>query len=238
MVAKNQNKTIIYESLAEKVMIQLRDMIIRGDLDHGERITETRLAEEFGVSRACVREAMIELEKDGLLVRNANRSTEVLRLTKEDAADIFAFRYMIEMNALEAWKDAGSEQIRRLEECADRMRTVMNDYTITRLQIDHDFHRELVAATGNERTLEALDRTSTLVIMICYRGARQEPATIGFGKQHFDFLEAIKKNDMVSARKIWSNHLKCVAKCHLALLAAEEETEAEKEIKLMAFALQ
>lgn len=73
----------------DDVVSGIRDLIVEGDLPAGERISERELCDRFGVSRTPLREALKVLASEGLVELTPNRGARVIRLTEQDAADMF-----------------------------------------------------------------------------------------------------------------------------------------------------
>lgn len=84
------------KSIGEHVFEHLRQAIIRGDLDQGNRLVESRIAEAIGVSRTPVREAIHKLEREGLLCRQARGGFIVLGLNRQDIEETFGIRSILE----------------------------------------------------------------------------------------------------------------------------------------------
>src|SRR3954447_15717535 len=87
-------------SLAEQVFAEVRDRIIRGDLDRGSAIRQDALAAELGVSKIPVREALVRLQSEGLLVLNRNRGFTVRQLPLSEAVEVFELRIKLEPEAV------------------------------------------------------------------------------------------------------------------------------------------
>ncbi len=83
-------------SLSEQVVEQVRTAIIEGHLKPGDRITEAMLTEMLGISRTPIREALILLVREGLIVSAPNRATFVRAFTSADVMEIFTFRTALE----------------------------------------------------------------------------------------------------------------------------------------------
>lgn len=79
----------------------LRSSIVQGSLRVGSRIVERRLAEQLGTSLTAVREALVQLESEGLIVKKPNSTTHVVSLTPEEIEQIFAVRVVLECHAFE-----------------------------------------------------------------------------------------------------------------------------------------
>lgn len=87
-------------SLAERVASDIRDLIARGELRPGQRLSETGMAERLGVSRNTLREAFRSLTNEGLVTYEANRGVSVSVPTMAAVIDIYRVRRMIEVQAL------------------------------------------------------------------------------------------------------------------------------------------
>ena len=82
--------------LSDHIADQLREAIVEGQLEAGQRIVEREIAEVMQTSRGPVRDALLLLENEGLVVRSTHRGTFVARLTKKDAEEIWSLRLAIE----------------------------------------------------------------------------------------------------------------------------------------------
>lgn len=85
-----------YKPLREIVFEALREAIINGTLEPGERLMEIQLAEEMGVSRTPVREAIRKLELEGFVVMVPRKGAYVAGLSMKDIADVFEIRTALE----------------------------------------------------------------------------------------------------------------------------------------------
>ncbi len=88
------------ESTRDKVYHAIRQAILGGRLPAGERISEVPLASEFHVSRAIVREALLQLAHDGLVEQNSYKGTHVILLTPEQIDEILGARLLIELEVV------------------------------------------------------------------------------------------------------------------------------------------
>src|SRR5438067_10532284 len=79
-----------------RVAASLREAIISGAIQSGEQIVEGKIAQEFGVGQGLIREALIELEHQGFVQRTPFSGTQVVKLSSEDAQQIFDLRIALE----------------------------------------------------------------------------------------------------------------------------------------------
>ena len=102
--------------LRQQVLDGLRQAIISGRLEPGARLTERELTEMMGVSRTVVREALRQLESEGLITNVPNKGPVVRTLTLDEARDLYAVRAVLEGFAARLFAEKSSEeQARRLE---------------------------------------------------------------------------------------------------------------------------
>lgn len=199
---------IEHDTLAIRAKNLLHDMIIRGDLRQGQRLTEVQIANQLGISRACIREAFIELMREGLIVKEVNRYTAVVHLTKKDAQDIMEVRNTIEMMALEHWRDCTEKQLVQLREKADALLQYDTTPTIERMICDMKFHEQIVIGSHNERAVAIWRQMADLVMMMCYIACKRNPAYLKMGELHFKTVDALERGDFSAARDVLAMHLR------------------------------
>ena len=88
-------------SISDQIAEVLRNLIVSGDLNPGERIVESRVAKQLGVGQPTVREALVALEHQGLVVRKSNQGCVVTSLTRSEIADVLRIRGELEVLAVE-----------------------------------------------------------------------------------------------------------------------------------------
>jgi DNA-binding GntR family transcriptional regulator len=99
-------------SLTEQVTIKLRQAILDGRIKAGERIIEEDIAAMMKTSRGPVRDSLIELEHEGLVIRERNRGAMVVSLSAEDVEEVWALRVSLERLALRfVMERAGEEDL-------------------------------------------------------------------------------------------------------------------------------
>jgi DNA-binding GntR family transcriptional regulator len=142
--------------LVDEVSHAIEEAILAGHMRPGERLVEAAIAERLGVSRTTVREALLMLERQGLIVSRPRRGTFVTRLSREDALDMGFTRALLEGFAVSAgFERIDDGVIRHMEQLLAAMGACRLPADIPRLmQIDVDFHRPLVEAARSPRLLE------------------------------------------------------------------------------------
>lgn len=172
----------------------LRDMILSGELAGGARIEEVELAERMGVSRTPVREALIALERDGLVRSRPHRGFVV------EAADAGLVReaYPI-LSALEA--AAVRLSWPALKAAASELSDINNQLAaakgrIEQYRLDRAFHARLTADCGNPRLLALLDVERTRAQRFDGAEARGTADHAGSCREHAAIVAAVRKGDL------------------------------------------
>lgn len=148
-----------YLPLREVVFHSLREAILMGDLQPGERLMEIQLAEKLGVSRTPVREAIRKLEIEGLAVMIPRKGAEVAQITKKQLKDVLEVRKALEELAVQlACKRISKEEMEELRKAHVQVRDMVRKKELTDLvQADVRFHEIIYYAADNERLLQILN---------------------------------------------------------------------------------
>ncbi|MEX1271302.1 MAG: GntR family transcriptional regulator, partial [Acidimicrobiia bacterium] len=151
-------------TLRDQIADQIRQAIVGGVLTQGERLVERKLAAQFGASLSAVREALIELEAQGLVVRTRNSSTHVVRLDADDVEKLFKVRRALEGLVVEEAARCGTaEQLAGLRELLDGMRSDAEAERSGRFDERLvQFHRHVWEMADNSYLVDALQRTVLL----------------------------------------------------------------------------
>jgi DNA-binding FadR family transcriptional regulator len=204
---------------------QIRQAIVTGRLDQGERLPpERELAEQFGVSRVTVRDALRALEAMGLIeVRVGARGgafvtvptgsivgqtmSDMMMMSAVSPEDIVEARLVVELGTVTlACSRATDEDIEELRALAERAAEGIAAKTYTR-ELSWDFHA-LVAAAAHNGAIEGLTqsfRSSLSLHPIRTReGARAHAITV---EEHARILDALVRRDAVTARREMAMHL-------------------------------
>jgi DNA-binding GntR family transcriptional regulator len=149
--------TITVEALTERVSQSLRDAIVEGILQPGERLIEERIAAQMGVSRAPIREAIRSLEAEGLVKSLPRRGAAVTVLTKRDVQEVYGLRSALECQAARsACRRLTADDVDEMLSLVRRMRDAgyAGDRALLALH-DLAFHRKILDVSGNRRLLDA-----------------------------------------------------------------------------------
>ncbi len=156
---------VVSSRVTERVCEELREMIMDGRLAGGTRLKETALSRKVGTSRTPIREALVQLESEGLVVRMPHAGAVVRTLDERDVEDAFQLRALLEgYGAAYATQRLTEEQIRELEDLCDEMEGPLERGGDQRavayvLERNDRFHRIILEASGNRRLTVALRAT-------------------------------------------------------------------------------
>lgn len=180
---------------------ELRDRILTGRLRPGSRIDLDEITREFGTSRTPVREALLELSYEGLVVVNPRSGITVTGITPEDAVDNFAVLATLAGKAAE-WATARitPAQLTELQELAD---AIVDSPDV--VAANRRFHRSVNLASGSPRLLTYL-RQAVRVVPASYFELFPEQEQRSH-VQHAELLEAIGKGDGAMARSLAEAHV-------------------------------
>lgn len=128
----------------------IRERILSGEIAAGSVVSQVELAKEIGVSRTPLREAMRQLQSEGLLVGEINRRLRVAEVSPEDLDQLYAIRISNEATALEAGvKMMSPDQIESAGRCIERMEGLALSGELDGIEEPHrEFHRLLIEPAG------------------------------------------------------------------------------------------
>ena len=156
IMQQNMNE---YLPLRDVVFNTLRQAILTGELKPGERLMEIHLADRLGVSRTPIREAIRNLELEGLVVMIPRKGAQVARITEKNLKDVLEVRRALDMLAVRlACSRMDDEYKKQLREACDEFaRVVKNNNTKDITEADVRFHDIINKATGNDRLIQLVN---------------------------------------------------------------------------------
>jgi len=195
----------LQENRTHKAMVidSLVDEIINGDIAPGEKLSENRLAKRYGTSRMPVREALIELNRRGMVRVVPQVGTFVIEITPERAVSQFEVREALEVEAarLSAVR-RDDEVLATLQDLLDRMQMAINDGQLKRhVTLDEEFHAVIFESAQNDvlrehyTLLKSMLHREYLAMVVSQLEGRMQRSHA----EHTAVFEAIKAGDPVAA---------------------------------------
>lgn len=178
--------------LADLAYAAIRDSIIAREFAMGERLVETKLAEELGMSRAPVREALRRLLEEGLVVERAHYGMFVQSFDWTEIVDLYNARVGLEMIALRLFVRSGASTTPLRAEIERRKRAASAGDVAEVVAADFAFHEGVFEGSGNRILCDLFRRLAaqTLIAITLAHDVELE-----FAGQHVPIVEALERSD-------------------------------------------
>jgi DNA-binding GntR family transcriptional regulator len=187
-------------NLREQVVQQIRTAIIEGRIKPNDHITEANLTEQLGVSRTPVREALILLEREGLVVAAPNRGCFVRAFSKQDIGEVFSMRTTLENFAGQLIiDDLQTADFDHLYDAIEKQRAAIEREDFKQVRsIDMGFHQYLVTKSNHDLLIRNWTAIVAQIAAILYLRA---DAIADFDeyqsiKDHTAIVEAYQQHDL------------------------------------------
>ncbi|WP_245904478.1 GntR family transcriptional regulator [Billgrantia lactosivorans] len=214
----------------------IKERILDGHYRAHEYVREASIARELGVSRTPVREALRELVSEGWLEAIPHHGARVVAWTEKDAREVFELRLVLEPMAVGlASERMDLARLAQLEALADRMEAlverierepeVRNEIAF----LNHDFHRELIAASDNQRLAAVLDSVVRTSVIRRNFGNYDLANLRRSMRHHREILEAISAGSAEWAESVMRAHLLAARALHVRFPDPPDVTRASPD---------
>lgn len=196
-------------SLRGKVYDRIRENILNGVYKEHEELKEATLGEQMGVSRTPVREALRQLELEGLVEIIPNKGARVTGITKKDVEDIYQIRYLLEgLSARWATEHVTEEQLEKMEEILylTEFHAQKGHYAQV-YELDSQFHELMYEASGSKLLNNILSDFHMYVTRIRKISLSNSSRSKNSTEEHRAILDAIKEHDADKAEKCAHDHV-------------------------------
>ncbi len=197
-------------SLRGRVFQSIREDILSGRYEQNTELKEAAIGAELGVSRTPVREALRQLELEGLVTIIPNRGAYVNMITAKDVQDIYVIRSMLEgLCARWATQSITDEQLDSMEEtlCLSEYHTSKKNYEKL-YELDSLFHEQLYEAGGSRILNHILSDFHDYVKMVRKATISTSSRSVTSTEEHRAIFEAIKEKDPDKAESLAKEHVK------------------------------
>lgn len=200
-------------SLHEQTYQMLRTSILSGELAADERLVETQLAQQLEVSRTPIREALRQLQREGLATMDTGGGLRVISVSVADAVHLYDCRMALEQAAVrKACLHASDRALEDLQESvaqAERIgqRAVSTLNTLERLNLDCQFHRQIAESTGNPWLTDLLVRVFDKMMLLRVQTTRHNPQVLEICSEHRQICAALASRDPDTAIAAIQAHL-------------------------------
>ena len=196
-------------SLSARVFHLIREDILSGKYDKDEELKEKTIGEELGVSRTPVREALRQLELEGLVTIIPNKGAYVVGISQKDIKDIYEIRSRLEgLCARWATENITKEQLDELEE-----NIFLSDFHASKgnaeqlVELDNRFHEILYIASGSRELRHVLSDFHHYAMRVRKITLSDKTRSVDSNNEHHQIVEALKKQDADLAEKLANWHI-------------------------------
>jgi DNA-binding GntR family transcriptional regulator len=197
------------DSAASRVADRLRERVLAGELQPGQRLAEEVVRAELGVARSTLREAFQLLLREGLLVHHLSRGVFVRELTRQDVSDLYQVRRVVECGALAEVETLRPAGLRQLSQALvdGRAAAAREDWQAV-AAASIGFHRALVGLAGSAR-LDALVAQVLGEFRLAYaRMDDTETFHEAFLARNVEIADHVRSGDLAGAARLLHDYLR------------------------------
>ncbi|WP_393063135.1 GntR family transcriptional regulator [Streptomyces sp. LN549] len=197
------------EQAKQHALGKLRQAILQGEMAPAQRLVEDELAEQFGVTRASIRAALLELASEGLVERIRNRGSRVRVVTKEEAVAITECRMVLEgLCAAKVAAEATEEQLAELAATGAAMtKAVADGEPMTYSELNHRLHALIREFSGQQTAVGLLERLNGQLVRHQFQLALRPGRPQKSLSEHLAVIDAITSRDPQAAEAAVRAHL-------------------------------
>lgn len=199
-------------TLADIATHRLAHSIVTGELEQGQKLNETELAERFGMGRGPLREALRHLEGMRLVTRIPNAGARVVVLDRKTLSNLYEVREALEGMACRiAANQMTDEEIAQLGKLLDRHEAQIKKQggkVYAQSEGDLDFHFQIVRGSRNQMLMDLLGSEQYQLLRMCrYRTSRNAERTGPALQQHRQIVAALAQRDGELAEMLMRRHI-------------------------------
>lgn len=197
------------ESLAKMAHEAIRQSILSGQWKIGELYNEKAIAADLGISRTPVREALLELASQDLIIFLPRRGLMVNRFTRRDVDEIFELRKAIELAAVEKITVASPPyDLFEIEESLLKQRKAAKEKNyLAFMEADRTFHTRFSELTNNRRLIAILENIRDMIHVMGVKALALEGRALRVMDEHQTIFKAVRNGKPEEARNAMAYHL-------------------------------
>lgn len=198
-----------YLPLRDVVFNTLREAILKGELKSGERLMELHLADQLGVSRTPIREAIRMLEQEGLAVTVPRKGAQVARMTEKEMEDVLIIRDTLDQLAVRlACDNITDEQLRSLQSARRSFENSIKSGKLKKIaEADVTFHDVIYKASDNTKLENMLNNLREQMYRYRFEYLKRDKSYPTLLQEHQEIVEAIRNKDKDLAASVMSRHV-------------------------------
>ncbi len=221
-----------YLPLRDVVFKTLRQAILKGELEPGERLMEIQLAERLGVSRTPIREAIRKLELEGLVLMIPRRGAEVAKISEKNLRDVLEVRRSLEELAIDlACQRIQEEELETLREAQKEFAAAIAAGDAMEIaQTDEKFHEIIYSGTGNQKLMQILSNLREQMYRYRLEYIKDANKRQILLVEHEQILKALSLRHVQEARLAVREHIDNQEITVLKNLKEQEENDVQRKV--------
>ena len=221
-----------YLPLRDVVFKTLRQAILKGELEPGERLMEIQLAERLGVSRTPIREAIRKLALEGLVLMIPRRGAEVAKISEKNLRDVLEVRRSLEELAIDlACQRIQEEELETLREAQKEFAAAVAAGDAMEIaQTDEKFHEIIYSGTGNQKLMQILSNLREQMYRYRLEYIKDANKRQILLVEHEQILKALSLRHVQEARLAVREHIDNQEITVLKNLKEQEENDVQRKV--------
>lgn len=222
------SETAPFQTAEQYVYLHLRERILAGELSGGTRINPVDVAADLSVSRMPVREALRQLDAEGLVTIMPNRRAVVTSLTAAEVEELFEIRAVLEALAtrfaVPRFDASSLAELEMLSQLMDKVRPDAKAW----VERHTEFHDYIVEVSGQQHLRKMLRRIHSSVqpYLLMYISVYGDAEMVGY--EHDNVMATIRAGDPAAAEAYMVDHVRSASRGVIEFLARREKVEAER----------
>lgn len=196
---------IARKPLRADVHKEILELILQGKVMPGQKLKDTELAQQLGVSRTPVREALLRLEREGFISSQLHQGFSVKPLSEAEIRDVYPLVGLLECSALNEIPDPSQPKLKRLAELSRAMHQEGSD-PLRRIELDEAWHRALVAECGNQHLARILDDLKRILFRYEYAFMQVSQWVSASTEEHLAIAAALERGKRRDAVRLLDTH--------------------------------
>lgn len=198
-----------YLPLRDVVFNTLRQAILKGELEPGERLMEIQLADRLGVSRTPIREAIRKLELEGLVLMIPRKGAEVAKISEKSLRDVLEVRRSLEELAIElACQRMTEEEVEELQAKQDLFsKAVLSGNSMEIAETDEAYHDIIYKGTCNEKLVQIINNLREQMYRYRLEYIKDEDKRQVLLLEHDNILNAVRNRKVEDAKEAMREHI-------------------------------
>ena len=205
---KNKPINSLSDTIYRRVIDSLRIAIVVGEFEPGQRLKMSDLINRFGTSQMPIREALQQLQGEGLITIIPHRGAQVRSIDRHFFSNIYDLRIAIESFLIrKVCEQETIDWVDDLKKAQDIYDGLIEKGDIPELiEANHRFHRVHNRIANNEEALDALERTNTLTTLLRATYGYHKRRILQVSTEHHEMIECFEKRDVSGVLAVHANH--------------------------------